>query len=135
MPRFLSAYLVTLVLLAAIDFVWLAFVSRGFYVAQLGDLMRPQPDLLAAALFYAVYAAGITHFATLPAVRGGGWSTALVQGALLGLVAYATYDLSNLATLKGWPMAMTVVDIAWGTVLTALVATLAGTVTGWLTKS
>jgi uncharacterized membrane protein len=135
MPQFFPAYLVTLVLLAAIDFVWLAFVARGFYVAQLGELMRPQPDLLAAALFYAVYAAGITQFATLPAVRGGGWGTALVQGAMLGLVAYATYDLSNLATLKGWPVAMTVVDIAWGTVLTALVAALASTLTGWLTRS
>src|SRR3954466_13650080 len=62
MPQFLSAYLITLVLLVAIDFVWLAFVARSFYVAQLGDLMRPQPDLVAAALFYAVYAAGITHF-------------------------------------------------------------------------
>jgi uncharacterized membrane protein len=135
MPQFLSAYLITLVLLAAIDFVWLAFVARGFYVAKLGDLMRPQPDLEAAALFYAVYAAGIIHFAALPAVRGGGWNHALAQGAMLGLVAYATYDLSNLATLKGWPLAMTVVDVVWGTVLTALVATLASIVTSWLTKS
>ena len=135
MPSFLSAYLVALVLLTAIDLVWLGLVARGFYVAQLGDLMRPQPGLVAAALFYAVYAAGVVHFAVMPGLRGGGWTTALAQGALLGLVAYATYDLTNLATLRGWPIPMTAVDIAWGAALTAVVAAASCVMVGWIGRS
>ena len=97
--------------------------------------MRPQPGFVAAALFYAVYAAGVVHFAVMPGLRAGGWTTALAQGALLGLVAYATYDLTNLATLKGWPIAMSAVDIAWGAALTAVVAAGACIIVGWLGRS
>ena len=122
MPQVLLTYLIALVLLLAIDLVWLGWVARSFYVAQLGDLMRPQPGLVAAGLFYAIYAAGLVHFAVLPGLREDCWPSALAQGALLGLVAYATYDLSNLATLKGWPFALSMVDLAWGTALSGVVA-------------
>ena len=135
MPLSLSAYLVTLVLFAAIDFVWLGLIARGFYAAQLGELMVERPGLVAAALFYLVYAGGLVHFAVLPGLRGGGWTTALGQGAILGLVAYATYDLTNLATLKGWPFAMSVVDLAWGTILSGVVAAVACVALGWLDRS
>lgn len=135
MPPFLSSYLVTLVLLTVIDLVWLGLVARGFYVAQLGDLMLPRPNLVAAALFYVIYAAGVVHFAVLPGLRGGGWTTALGHGAVLGLVAYATYDLSNLATLKGWPVAFSVVDMAWGAAFTAVGAAAACVVIAWFDRS
>ncbi len=135
MPTFLSAYLVTLVLFAAIDFVWLGVLARGFYAGQLGELLAPRPDLVAAALFYLVYAGGLVHFAVLPGLRAGGWAAALGQGAILGFVAYATYDLSNLATLKGWPLSMTLVDLVWGTVLSGAVAAGACLVLGWLGRS
>ena len=124
MARILPAYLTALVLLVAADSLWLGFVARDFYAAQLGDMLRPSPDFGAAVLFYLLYAAGLTHFAVLPGRRRG-WRHALGNGAFLGLVAYATYDLSNLATLVDWPVAMSVVDVAWGTVLSAGVATLA----------
>jgi uncharacterized membrane protein len=121
-PVYLSAYLMSLVLVIAIDLVWLGVVARSFYAAQLGDLLRPQPGLLAAAIFYAIYAFGLVHFAVQPGLRAGGWVSALGHGALLGFIAYSTYDLSNLATLKGWPIGFVVVDIAWGTALSAVVA-------------
>jgi uncharacterized membrane protein len=135
MASFVPAYLLSLVFLAAIDFIWLGFVARNFYARQLGELLLPQPKLLAAGLFYLVYALGLAHFAVLPGLRGGGWTVALGQGAVLGFVAYATYDLSNLATLKGWPIPMTVVDLVWGTVLSAAVAAGACAVLGWLGRS
>jgi uncharacterized membrane protein len=135
MPLYLSAYLCALVLFTVIDFVWLGFIARSFYVTQLGEMMRPQPALLAAGLFYVVYAFGVVHFAVMPALRGNGWTTALAQGAVLGLVAYATYDLSNMATLKNWPVPMSIVDIAWGTALTATVAAATSVAVGWLVRS
>src|SRR5690349_9592979 len=112
MPVYLSAYIVSLVLMVAIDLLWLGVVARSFYVAQLGELMLPQPGLVAAAAFYVIYAVGLVYFAVQPGLRGGGWMSALGHGALLGLIAYATYDLSNLATLKGWPTTFVLVDIA-----------------------
>lgn len=122
MPTFVLAYLVTLALFAVVDFAWLGLAARSFYTSQLGEKLRPQPDLVAAALFYLVYAAGLTYFAVLPGLRGAGWTAALGLGAFLGFVAYATYDLTNQATLKDWPLLVTVVDLAWGTVLSAVVA-------------
>lgn len=130
MPAYLSAYVASFVLMVSIDVVWLGVLARGFYAAQLGELLRPQPELLAAAVFYAVYALGLAHFAVQPGLRGGGWISALGHGALLGFVAYSTYDLSNLATLKGWPFTFVVVDIAWGTALSAAVAAVSCAIVG-----
>ncbi len=113
------AYLATLVVFSIVDTLWLGVVARGFYRAELGDLLAPEVRLWAAVLFYLVYAAGIVVFAVLPAIRAESLVTALVMGALFGFFAYATYDLTNLATLRDWPLRMSVVDMAWGTVLTA----------------
>jgi uncharacterized membrane protein len=120
------AYLATLAVFAIIDTLWLAVVARGFYQAELGSLLAPEVKLWAAILFYLVYSAGIVVFAVMPAIRAESLVTALVMGALFGFFAYATYDLTNLATLRDWPLRMTLVDIAWGTLITATTAT-AGT--------
>lgn len=122
MHRLVIAYASTLLTLLAIDALWLTVIMGSTYKSYLGDLMLSQPKLLPAALFYLIYAAGLVAFAVLPGVRADGWKYAAMMGALLGLVAYATYDLSNLATLRGWPLPLTFIDIAWGTVLSAVAA-------------
>ncbi|MDB5543073.1 MAG: rane protein [Hyphomicrobiales bacterium] len=123
MIRYLMTYGATLVAFLAIDFIWLGFVATRFYREQLGHMMLEKPLLGVAFAFYALYALGIVVFAVMPASRDDTWRTAALLGALLGLVAYGTYDLTNFATLKGWPPTMTFVDMAWGMVLTAASAT------------
>jgi uncharacterized membrane protein len=115
-----AAYVAALAFFAVIDTLWLGIVARGFYRAELGDLLAPQVRLGPAILFYIVYVAGIIVFAVAPAIRAESLLTALVMGGLFGFFAYATYDLTNLATLRDWPLRMSVVDIAWGTALTAM---------------
>lgn len=112
------AYLTTAVVFLAVDAVWLGFVARDFYAARLGAMLKSPPDLAIAAGFYAVYVVGIVIFAVAPALAADAWRTALVKGALFGFFAYATYDLTNLATLEGWPVTVSVVDVVWGTGLT-----------------
>jgi uncharacterized membrane protein len=102
-----------------IDAVWLGLVAKGFYARQLGDLMLDQPRLGIAALFYVMYSAAVVILASAPAARSSSLQDALLLGAILGFVAYGTYDITNLATLKNWPVVMVLVDMAWGTALTA----------------
>lgn len=116
---YVVAYLTTAVVFLAVDAVWLGLVARRFYAEQLGELMKASPDLRIAAGFYAVYVVGIVIFAVAPALAADAWRTALIKGALFGFFAYATYDLTNLATLDGWPVTVSVVDVVWGTGLTA----------------
>ena len=123
MTRIIVAYLATLVAFCAGDFVWLGTVAAGFYQSQLGPLLLATPNWPAAGAFYALYAAGTVIFGVVPALRTGSWTSALLHGALFGFFAYATYDLTNLATLKGWSLGVTIVDIAWGVVVTGLAAT------------
>jgi uncharacterized membrane protein len=122
MTRYLIAYAAGAVTLFVIDMIWLGYLARDFYQRQLGDLLLERPLYGPAAAFYLVYVVGVVWFAVAPALAGGGWTTALLNGAILGLMCYGTYDISNLATLKNWPLALTPVDIAWGTFLTALTA-------------
>lgn len=116
-------YLATVPIFFAIDMVWLGVVARKFYanqlVAFLGDV-----NWVAAMAFYLLYIGGILVFAVLPALRAGSLITAVALGAFLGLVAYATYDLTNYATIRDWPLAVTIVDMIWGAVLTGSVAAL-----------
>lgn len=135
MPQYVIAYIVTVLVFLGIDFVWLTKVATKFYSSQLGDLLLEKPKLGAAAGFYLFYVVGIVFFAVLPALRGGGVTTALLNGALLGAVAYATYDMSNYATLKNWSLTVVVVDIAWGTVLTGVSAGLGFWITRALTSN
>lgn len=112
----------------ALDAIWLGIVSAGFYQQAIGHLLAPEPDFVMAALFYVVYLAGTYYFAVRPALREGRIKTALISGSFFGFVAYATYDLTNAATLRDWPVYMTVADLIWGTVLTGLSSTLASAV-------
>ncbi len=131
--KILIAYLATLVVFATIDTVWLGVVARDYYRGALGDLLAPGFNLWAALAFYLVYCIGILIFAVLPALRAESLLTALGYGALLGFFCYATYDLTNMATLRDWPIGMSFVDMAWGTALTATAAVVGTQVTRWLT--
>ncbi len=122
MPVSITAYIATIVVFLAIDYVWLAFVAKTFYRNHLGDLMLAQPKLGIAAGFYLMYAIAVVVLAVLPALRANDWTIALLYGALLGMAAYGTYDITNLATLKNWPAIVSIVDWAWGTVLTGIVS-------------
>lgn len=124
MSRLLIAYASTLIAFLAIDALWLGVLMGSTYKSYLGEMMLAQPKLAPAALFYLIYTVGLVVFAIMPALREGDWRYAASLGALLGLVAYATYDLSNLATLRGWPLPLTLIDIAWGTVLSSAAASI-----------
>lgn len=115
--QMLVLYLITLAVFFLIDMVWLGIVAKGFYRRQLGSMLSPKVNWAAAVLFYLLFIVGLIVFAIRPALVGGEPLKALFLGALLGLISYATYDLSNLATLKDWPLVVTIVDLVWGTVL------------------
>ena len=117
-------FLVVAAAFAVIDAIWLKTMNP-FYRGQIGELLADRPNLGYAVVFYVIYIAGIVFFALRPALDGGSWLTAVGYGAALGAFAYATYDLTNAATLKTWPLQLIIVDILWGALLTAL-ATLAG---------
>ena len=116
---FLKAWGGTAAFILIIDAVWLGLVAKGFYARQLGELMLDQPRLSIAAIFYVMYSAVVVLLASGPAFRSGSLQDALVLGAILGFAAYGTYDITNMATLKNWPAFMSVVDMAWGAILTA----------------
>ena len=115
-------YLITVPIFFVIDLVWLGVIARGFYQKHLGYLMRPQINWAAAILFYLLFIIGIVLFAVRPALEFQSPMRALVYGALFGFFAYATYDLTNLATVKDWPVIVTAIDLIWGTVLCGAVA-------------
>ena len=123
-------YLVTLAIFFLIDMVWLGLVAKNFYRRQLGEMLSPKINWPAAILFYLLFIAGLLLFVVAPALERGGALQALWQGALFGLIAYATYDLTNLATLRNWPILVTIVDLAWGAVLGGAVSFLAALI-GW----
>ena len=127
MLNYLAAYGATAVVMLALDVVWLGFIAKSLYRDGIGHLMADPPNLVAAGVFYLLYPLGVLLFAVAPTLLSGApglvpWSRAVLAGALFGFFAYATYDLSNLATLKAWPWRLALVDIAWGTALTAAAA-------------
>lgn len=124
MKSYLISYLVMAVIFFGCDAVWLTVAGNALYRPLLGDLILERFKPGPAILFYFLYIAGAVYFAITPAISSGRWATALVNGALFGFFAYATYDLTNLATLKGWSTTITIVDLCWGTVLTGICATL-----------
>jgi uncharacterized membrane protein len=125
MTKYLIAYAGTALVFFAFDMVWLTRIARNFYRDALGDLLLQPPNMVAAGLFYSVFIVGIVIFAVAPALAAQSWGRALLLGALFGFFTYATYDMTNLATLKGWPLKVVVVDILWGSALTG-VSALAG---------
>lgn len=120
---FLKLYLIALPVFFAIDMVWLGLVAKNFYRQQIGFLMKSNFNWTAAILFYLLFIVGLVIFVIQPAVEKNSWQHALLFGALFGLISYATYDLTNLATVNNWPLLVTIVDLAWGAVLAASVST------------
>jgi uncharacterized membrane protein len=114
---YIKLFFIALPVFFAIDMIWLVLVARNFYQKQIGFLMRPDINWFAAIIFYLLFILGLVTFVISPAVEKHSWIHALLFGALFGLITYATYDLTNLATLKDWPLVVTVVDLIWGTVL------------------
>jgi uncharacterized membrane protein len=121
--RYLLAYVATALIMAGLDFLWLSNTSGPLYQRALGEMMAKEPNMTAAVAFYLIYILGVLWFAVRPALAAGDWKTALLNGALFGFFAYATYDLTNLATLKVWSLQVSLIDMAWGSVLSALAAT------------
>ncbi len=120
----LLLYGITTIIFFAIDMVWLGVVARNLYKQKLGFILSPEVNWAAAIIFYLIYIGGILFFAVLPASKEMSWQTALLNGALLGGMCYATYDLTNMATIAKWPLEIVVIDIVWGMELTGSVATL-----------
>jgi uncharacterized membrane protein len=122
MTATIVAYIATLIVFVVVDILWLGYIAREYYFSQIGHLLAPQFNLLAVFVFYLVYVVGIVIFAVLPALAAGGVMKALMMGALFGFFCYATYDLTNLATLKNWSLPMSLIDMAWGSFLTGVAA-------------
>lgn len=118
----LTVYAAILVTFCVGDFIWLGWVAKDFYRRHMGDLMLPTPNWPAAVAFYLLYAGAVQIFTGPAGFAPGSTARVIAVGALLGFVCYMTYDLSNLATLKGWSATLAIVDIVWGTVLTAVAA-------------
>jgi uncharacterized membrane protein len=123
MKRQLAAYAGTMIVMVGLDMLWLGVIAKPIYQNGIGHLMADKPNVPAAVLFYALYGLGLVVFAVLP--PGGpapGWGKTVGMAALFGFFAYATYDLTNLATLKQWPIGLSVMDMAWGTCISAAAA-------------
>jgi uncharacterized membrane protein len=132
MAYYLKLYFATLVAFFAIDIVWLGLVARTFYRKYIGYLMAPNPNWIAAILFYLLFIVGILVFVVVPGLADNSVKMTLLRAALFGLISYATYDLTNLATVKDWPLTITIVDLLWGTTVSVLVSYISFMVGKWL---
>jgi len=132
MMYYMKLYAATLLVFFATDMVWLVFIARSFYKKHLGYLMAPQVNWTAAIIFYLLFIAGILVFVVLPGIRENSLQLTLIKALLFGLITYATYDLTNLATVKDWPLIITVIDLIWGMVLSAIVSIASFFIAGWL---
>lgn len=122
MLEFLKYAAVALAVFLVIDFVWLIFIAKKLYDRELKEIKKEKINWAAAIIFYLIYIVGVVFFVIAPAVDKGSIGYALYAGALFGLVAYATYDLTNLATMKGFPLKITIIDLIWGTFVTTAVS-------------
>ncbi|NIV97631.1 DUF2177 family protein [Candidatus Saccharibacteria bacterium] len=129
---YLKLYILTVPVFFIIDLIWLGVIAKGFYQKNLSFILSPQVNWPAAILFYLLYIAGILIFAVVPAVAKNSWQHAMLYGAMFGFFTYMTYELTNLALLKDWPLNIVVVDIIWGVVLCTAVATIGYLIGRWL---
>lgn len=129
------AYLGAALAMLALDSAWLSFAARRLYRPELGDMLADGFRLAPAAIFYFLYVGGILFLAIMPGLEAGKWTVAATRGAALGFIAYATYDLTNQATLRHWSTLVTLSDIAWGTVLTAISATAGYAAARWASEA
>jgi len=119
MNKYIAAYAGTATVMVAMDMLWLSVIAKPMYQKGIGHLMAEKPIVGIAVLFYLLYALGVVIFAVSPQHNGATWTVTLAMGALFGFFAYAAYDLTNLATLRDWPLRLSLIDIGWGTVVSA----------------
>lgn len=129
--KHLVAWAVTFVVLLVIDMIWLGVIAKGMYQEAMGDLMSPNSRLAFAALFYLAYPIGLLVFAIVPGLAAQGVMRAALMGGLFGLFCYATYDLTNLAVIRNWPLALSFIDIAWGTLVSGVAAAAGAAALRW----
>lgn len=119
---FIKLYFIVLPVFLVIDMIWLGLIAKNFYAKQIGFLMKSNINWLAAVIFYLLFIVGLVIFVIAPAMQKNSWLQALLFGALFGLITYATYDLTNLATIKDWPVLVTIIDLIWGTTVAGAVS-------------
>jgi uncharacterized membrane protein len=122
MPAVLTGYLGAAAAMIILDAIWLSLAVPRIYQPAIGHLLADKPNFVIAAVFYLLYLVGVVVFAVMPGREAGSWIAAAFLGGLLGAVAYGTYDFTNLSTLRGWPLGLSLIDVAWGIVLTAIAA-------------
>lgn len=122
MSKYFAAYAAAAVVMIVIDLIWLGVIAKPIYRDGIGHLMADGPNISAAVLFYLLFPVGLMIFAVVPNAASPEWMKTMIAGALFGMFAYATYDLTNLATLKGWPVGLAALDTAWGTLLSSVAA-------------
>ena len=130
--KLIISYLLTTVVFFAVDMAWLGLIAKGLYKKYLGSFLSDKVNWPAAIIFYLLFIIGIFYFAILPAVEKNSLAKAIISGALFGFFTYATYDLTNLATLKDWPLPIVFIDIIWGAVLTGIVSTAGFYIVKWV---
>ncbi len=118
--NYFKMYMIALVIFLLIDAIWLGLVAPKFYKNQIGHLMAEKPNFIAALVFYLIFIVGVVYFVINPAIESGNVTKLVISGMLFGFMTYATYDLTNLATLKDWPLTVTIVDLVWGTSLSTV---------------
>lgn len=122
--KYFLLFILTTIVFFSIDLLWLGVIAKKLYREKLGFILSEEVNWIAAIVFYLIYIGGILYFAVIPALENSEWQQALINGALLGFLCYATYDLTNMATIAKWPLQIVVIDIVWGTVLTGSVSIL-----------
>lgn len=122
--KYLLIFFVSLVIFLVVDGIWLGFIAKNMYSQKIGHLLSDKPNLFAAGVFYLIFIIGLTAIVTIPSLRSNSFASALLLGGLFGLVSYSTYDLTNLATLKNWPLDVTIIDMIWGTFVSSLVSSI-----------
>ena len=132
MLYYVKLYLATLAVFFATDMVWLVFVARSFYKKYLGYLMAPTVNWAAAIIFYLLFIVGILAFVVLPGIKENSLPYTIFRAVLFGLITYATYDLTNLATVNNWPLLITLVDLVWGMVLSTIVSVASFFIARWV---
>lgn len=130
--KLIISYLLTTIVFFAVDMAWLGFIAKDLYKKYLGSFLSDKVNWPAAIIFYLLFIIGIFYFAILPAVEKKSLAKAIISGALFGFFTYATYDLTNLATLKDWPLPIVFIDIIWGAVLTGIVSTAGFYIVKWV---
>lgn len=134
MSKLLPAYITIILVMFVLDLVWLSILAEPLYQTGIGHLMAAKPNLIFAGLFYLVYALGLMRFALIPNIAVNGFKTTFASAAIFGFFVYASYDLTNLALLKDWPLRLSMIDITWGTILSGISASVGKLVSNKLSQ-